>query len=253
MDQERSMIGETDRAVYQGHNLKPLPATREEVEGIKKLLKNPHPAVYLGAAAREEELKACRHPTILHLATHGFFFENVALPTNLTLQTMLGLNDNRGGPVIRGNPMHRSGLALAGANLALKGLPPAEGRDDGLVTAEEVGGLDLWGTDLVTLSACETARGQTQAGEGVMGLRRAFVQAGARNLLLTMWNVEDKTTRDLMLAFYADYLKTGDAIGAMTRAQRAALAEARKQNKTLHPRFWAPFLISIQGAPSPAK
>jgi CHAT domain-containing protein len=137
--------------------------------------------------------------------------------------------------------MHRSGLALSGAAAALAG-PPDPDRDDGIVTAEEVGGLDLWGTRLVVLSACDTGLGEIYSGEGVLGLRRAFVQAGTQNLMLTLWRVEDAFTRDLMLDFYHEFLETNDAVAALTRVQRQRL------ETNADPRFWAPFLVSVQGS-----
>src|SRR5258708_33712535 len=93
--------------------------------------------------------------------------------------------------------MHCSGLALAGANVTLKAwkrgeAPPAE--DDGIITAEDVAALDLKDTWLVTLSACSTGLGEARAGEGVLGLRRGFVQAGTENLLMTLWPISDAAT-----------------------------------------------------------
>src|SRR5207302_10895091 len=112
------------------------------------------------------------------------------------------------------NPMLRSGVALAGAQKTLRAwargeTPPAD--NDGIVTAEEVGGLKLDATWLVVLSACDTGSGEARAGEGVMGLRRGFVQAGAQNLLMTLWPISDQTTVDIMLAFYEAALKSSNA------------------------------------------
>jgi CHAT domain-containing protein len=133
--------------------------------------------------------------------------------------------------------MLRSGLALSGASASLIGETGSSG-EDGIVTAEEVGSLDLWGTRLVVLSACDTGRGEALSGEGVFGLRRAFVQAGALNLMLTLWRVEDAFTKNLMLEFYRDYIQTGDAVGALSRVQRDLVKK--------DPLFWAPFLVSVQ-------
>src|SRR6202022_1384503 len=99
----------------------------------------------------------------------------------------------------------RSGLALAGANSTIEAwkhgqVPPREG--DGIMTAEDVSTLDLQGTWLVTLSACDTGSGQARAGEGVMGLRRGFIQAGAQNLLMTLWPISDEVTVQIMSDFY---------------------------------------------------
>ena len=117
-------------------------------------------------------------------------------------------------PVILKNPMHRSGLALAGAQRTLEAwakgeAPPSD--NDGIVTAEEVGGLKLKGTWLVVLSACDTGTGEAKAGEGVLGLRRGFIQAGAQNLLMTLWPISDMTTVQIMRDFYDRALASGNA------------------------------------------
>ncbi len=177
-----------------------------------------------------------RKSELLHLATHGFFFDAPDTDGTPAGPSLPGMRTTPHG----GNPMHRSGLALSGAAAALAGRPRLD-QEDGIVTAEEIGGLDLWGTRLAVLSACDTARGETQSGEGVLGLRRAFVQAGAQNLLLTLWRVEDSFTRDLMIQFYREFLESNDAIAALSKVQRTLLANHA-------PTFWAPFLISVQGS-----
>ncbi len=219
----RSIPDDRSRAMYRNLQLPALPGTRDEVEQISKTLSSKNPSVFLGSEADEENLKKTIRPEMLHLATHGFYFSE---------------REETPGIKTRDNPMLRSGLALSGASASLTNNTLAGG-EDGIVTAEEVGSLDLWGTRLVVLSACDTGRGETLSGEGVLGLRRAFVQAGTLNLMLTLWRVEDEFTKNLMLEFYRDYLKTGDAVGALSRVQRQLL--------TKDPSFWAPFLISVQG------
>ena len=115
------------------------------------------------------------------------------------------------------------GLALAGATTTLQAwargeVPPTE--NDGIVTAEEAGGLKLDGTWLVVLSACETGSGEAHAGEGVMGLRRGFIQAGAQNLLMTLWPISDEATVQIMLDFYDAAFKSGNAPQALADVQR---------------------------------
>ena len=243
------VLSDADRSAATGLRLARLPASSNEIIELSRLMEGQNPQTYLEAAATEEHLKSSVRPDILHLATHGFFLPEPERP-EMNLSPAMRMMDRfaPSGPGYLGNPMHRSGLALAGAQLALDGQIDQTGnREDGIVTAEEVGGLDLWGTRLVVLSACQTGVGEVLSGEGVMGLRRAFVQAGAWNLLLTLWNVEDETTRDLMLVFYRDYLKTNDAIGAMSRAQRATLSILASNPHKNHPRFWAPYFVSVQG------
>jgi CHAT domain-containing protein len=126
----------------------------------------------------------------------------------------------------------RSGLALAGVNTWLKGAAlPAEA-EDGLLTAEEVSGLDLLDTELVVLSACETGLGEVHAGEGAFGLRRAFVLAGAKTLVMSLWKVPDLATAVLMGRFYDNLLTRGfDRDLALSEAQRftrdATIAELK--------------------------
>ena len=130
--------------------------------------------------------------------------------------------------------MYRSGLALAGAQSTLQSwsrgeIPPAE--SDGIVTAEEVGELHLDGTWLVVLSACETGLGEAHAGEGVMGLRRGFIQAGAHNVLMTLWPIgDDETTVQIMLDFYDAAEKTKNAPQALADVQRKWLVKLRNEN-----------------------
>ena len=149
--------------------------------------------------------------------------------------------------------MHRSGLALAGAQRTLEAwsrgeVPPTE--NDGIVTAEEVGGLKLDGTWLVVLSACETGSGEARAGEGVMGLRRGFVQAGAQNLLMTLWPISDQTTVQIMLDFYDAAEKTKNAPQALSDVQRDWLVKLRKDRGLAYAvRLAGPFIMSSQGKP----
>src|SRR5207248_6355677 len=133
-----------------------------------------------------------RAPEILHIATHGFFLSDV------------GSNQATPPPDSRGvsaaakvnNPLLRSGLALAGANIDVPG------QDNGILTALEAANLNLWGTKLVTLSACDTGVGEVRSGEGVYGLRRAFFLAGAETLVMSLWPVSDYVTREIMTGYY---------------------------------------------------
>src|SRR5205823_6504038 len=153
-----------------------LPGTAKEATALEnragKAMK-----VFLGPNATEAELRQVSSPRVLHLATHGFFLPELELGKHTNpLQQSSSIPETK-----LENPMYRSGLALAGAQSTLQAwargeVPPTE--NDGIVTAEEVGGLKLNGTWLVVLSACETGSGEARAGEGVMGLRRGFIQAG---------------------------------------------------------------------------
>src|SRR5262249_17314833 len=139
----------------------------------------------------------------------------------------------------------RSGLALAGANTWLKGGKPPETAEDGLLTAEDVTGLDLLATEMVVLSACETGLGQVHVGEGVFGLRRAFVLAGAKTLVMSLWKVRDQQTQELMVDFYQRILKGEPRAEALRQAQLALKAQHPD------PLYWGAFIC--QGDPGPLK
>ena len=154
-----------------GGALKPLPGTQAEVEAVSSLLKQQRWSVqtYTQQNAVEERVKRVDRPRVLHLATHGFFY-----PDQPQKLSDLARMDNNDQPSGLEDPMLRSGLFLAGANRALEDEKPAADLDDGILTAYEATQLNVQGTELVVLSACDTGLGTTQAGEGVFGLRRAF-------------------------------------------------------------------------------
>jgi CHAT domain-containing protein len=135
-----------------------------------------------------------------------------------------------------------SGLVMAGANVA-----DGDRREgDGILTAEEVVGMNLAGLELVTLSACDTGRGEVYWGQGVMGLRRAFSLAGARAMVMSLWKVPDVETRLLMEDFYRQVLRSPkiSKASAMRQAQLSMIASQRKQNGQTDPRTWAAFIVS---------
>jgi CHAT domain-containing protein len=235
------------RDAYHFHR---LPGTRAEGQRIAALL-GVQPA--LDAAALEGRLKdECRSPHILHLATHGFFLPDQqpdlrpAAP-GLGVEPIGFPGEEPGASRLSGpqmeDPMLRSGLALAGANTWLKAGNLPEEAEDGLLTAEDVTGLDLLATELVVLSACETGLGQVHVGEGVFGLRRAFVLAGAKTLVMSLWKVPDEPTRELMEDFYGRLLAGEGRAEALRQAQLAMKA------KYPDPFYWGAFIC--QGDPAP--
>ena len=229
--------------------LSALPGTADEAAALEKRA-GKGVQVFLGPNATEAELRQVSSPRVLHLATHGFFLPEVELgkQTNPLLQQRSEIPKTK-----LENPMHRSGLALAGAQSTLQAwgrgeVPPIE--NDGIVTAEEVGGLKLNGTWLVVLSACETGSGEARAGEGVMGLRRGFIQAGGQNLLMTLWPISDQTTVRIMLDFYDAADKTNNAPEALAEVQRNWLVKLRKEHGLLPAvKLAGPFILSSQGKP----
>ena len=196
--------------------------------------------MFVGLEATKLQLGETNSPWILHLATHGFFLpESESQKAGHGAGTvgsetkLLGeMKESRKARVLLKNPMYRSGLALTGAQRTLEAwakgeVPPSD--NDGIVTAEEVGGLKLEGTWLVVLSACDTGTGEARAGEGVMGLRRGFIQAGGQNLLMTLWPIDDDITVEIMKDFYAEARTTGDAPEALSKVQRNWLVKLRKE------------------------
>jgi len=200
--------------------------TKEEVTAIQSLLGNENAEVYTDKSALEEILMQKKAPRFLHLATHGFFLKDteIELPDLSRGIVKQDFQSAMPIPVKRikvENPLLRSGIALAGANTALQSDSPENAT--GLVTAEKILGLNLHGTEMAVLSACETGLGEIRTGEGVFGLRRAFSQAGAKSLVMGMWSVPDKETKELMLEFYKN-ITTGN----MNRCQ--ALRQAMLQS-----------------------
>ena len=191
-------------------------------------------------------------PYILHLATHGFFAKED--PTATQTESEVSLNDRQSVTKSKffKNPMHRSGLALAGAQTTIEAwkrdeVPPVE--NDGILTAEDVSSLDLQGTWLVTLSACDTGSGEARAGEGVMGLRRGFIQAGAQNLLMTLWPISDEVTVQIMSDFYEAAHTSGNAPEALAKVQRDWLVKlSKEQGLASAVNLAGPFIMSSQGS-----
>ncbi|WP_424095314.1 tetratricopeptide repeat protein [Moorena producens] len=187
----------------------PLPTTTEEAQAIAQVF--PNTEILNGSQATENALKQVNSPSILHLATHSFFEDKTEV----------------------GNPLLRSGLILAEVNFA------QSGGDDGILTALEVSGLDLMGTELVVLSACETGLGDITIGEGIYGLRRAFVIAGTESQLVSLCQVDDIATKNLMIEYY-QRLKANQG---RSEALRQTQLEMLKSKEYQHPFYWASFIL----------
>ena len=217
-----------------------VPLKGAEVEGlaIENLIKQ-HQAIQLfqGIDATETAINQIVSPRFLHLATHGFFLANK--PINIRLERAGQIEPT----VLRRletteNPLMRSGLALANANLAILGNKQAD-NTNGILTALEVLALNLQGTELVTLSACETGVGDIQVGEGVYSLNRAFQEAGAKSVLSTLWSIADKQTQLFMQEFYGLILNGVSAQDALQQTQLKFI----QQKDTQDPFFWAGFTV----------
>lgn len=225
-----------------GMDLESLAGAVAEVKSIAALLRDSLPAVYTGPEALEENVKRLQSPRIAHFATHGFFLQDQDL---LAATEKQRFGEHLGGwerVSLAGieNPLLRSGLALAGANRF--GKEELKDADDGLLTALEISGMDLTGTDLVVLSACDTGLGEVKCGQGVFGLRRAFLHAGARTVIMSLCKVPDKETKGLMVEFYRRWLKTGNKVRALQESQLSILKQRRVRYGAAHPLFWGAFI-----------
>jgi len=206
---EGVLIGDPDFGQPDETPVDRLPGTRIEVNRIAQIFKNNgmDTRVHTDSAARKEVLNQVKHPAVLHIATHGYFSEATS-DVSLT------------------QSLFQSGLILARTN-----------NSNGRFTAYEASNLDLEGTELVTLSACETAQGKIENGEGVYGLQRAFMSSGARNLIVSLWKVNDRATQELMTEFYDRWTRSKSIEEALRRTQ------INLRRKYPHPFYWGGFVL----------
>lgn len=207
-------------------NFPSLTNTSSEIETIADLLNLPENRILQGYEATEAAIKQVNQPRILHVATHGFFTSTPSVTSTADLDE---------------NPLLRSGLVLAGVQTGNSG----SDQEDGILTALETSSLNLLGTQLVVFSACETGIGKVSEGEGLYGLRRALVSAGSESQLMSLWQVRDDTTKDLMVSYY-ERLRRGEG---RSEALRNTQLEMLRQESTSHPYYWAPFTISGDWTP----
>ncbi|GAB4125315.1 MAG: CHAT domain-containing protein [Raineya sp.] len=195
-----------------------LPGTKKEVENIASFAQKAgiKTQIFQEMQANEENLKKLQNPDILHIATHGFFEEE---------------------SVEVKSPLLRSGLILAGAELAIRKLIP-ETEENGILTAQEVLSLDLENTELVTLSACETGLGEIKNGEGVYGLQRTFLQAGTKSIIVSLWKVDDTATQEFMSNFYENWL-----VKKMPKTEAFTQTQQNIKQKYKDPYYWGAFVM----------
>ena len=210
-----------------------LPGTADEVKKIKILFEQNkiNAKIFMQTTASEKNLKLLSNnsPQVLHIATHGFF-----LPEPGKKKKDQALNQNA--YTLADDPLLRSGLILSGGNYAWSGKTPIDGVEDGIATAYEISQLNLSNTELVVLSACETALGDVKGSEGVFGLQRAFKMAGVKKMIVSLWQVPDKETAELMTTFYTYWMKGKTINDAFSQAQ----ADMRKKYS---PFYWAAFVL----------
>jgi CHAT domain-containing protein len=211
-------------------NISSLPGTEKEVSQVQFMLnqKGWTTAEYVETTASEENVKALNSPKIFHIATHGFY-----RPQPLTKDEEIEGNE----AILTRNPLLRTGLLLSGAGDLMEKTEHNYNIESGILTADEAMSLNLDKTDLVVLSACETGLGDLEAGEGVYGLQRAFLVAGAKVLIMSMFKVDDDATQQLMLKFYQKWLNSENL--------RESFIEAKKELRANYPEpiYWGAFMM----------
>jgi CHAT domain-containing protein len=234
-----------------------LPATEIEVNKIAQIIKKNSQLkviTHLKEQALEKAVKQVQSPKILHIATHGFFVERFKAPTKVQKEEVVFDNFSRGNTnqlsfyrqrdsITSLEPMLRSGVVFAGVSSYEKAKDKPK-TEDGILTAYEASVLDLKNTDVVVLSACETGLGQITNGEGVYGLQRAFMVAGARSVLMSLWKVDDQATQILMTQFYEEWIHNKKSKREAFRAAQDYLRNYTNQaGKQLYkaPYYWGAF------------
>lgn len=210
-----------------GTQLADLPGTKTEVDNISAILHaySIPVTLYTGINASETQIRKLVNPSVLHIATHGYFVKDPEQEAEGTAAANY-----------KENPLLRSGILLAGSNYTLNNQSAGNPMDDGILTAYEAMQLPLDRTELVILSACETGLGEVMNSEGVIGLQRSFMLAGADNMLMSLWQVSDEGTQSLMSSFYTYWVADRNAGTALRRAQ----LDLMKTHPS--PYYWAPFV-----------
>jgi CHAT domain-containing protein len=226
-DRKATLIGFPD---YGAGVIVQLPGTKVEVDGINKVLKSSgyEVAELTQRDATETNLKLAKEVSILHIATHGYFLQDVEKAS-----WPIGVHADNA----KDNVLLRSGLMLTGASDADKLVPGLDSSNNGIMTSYEAMNLDLKGTSLVVLSACETGLGEIKNGEGVYGLQRAFLVAGAEAIVMSLWKVDDAATQQLMNSFYSNWIKSGDKQKAFKQAQLQLMTKFKE------PYYWGAFVM----------
>ena len=214
-----------------------LPGTLKEIDAVGSMFsKNGYDFTkWTGTEASETKFKMLsgNSPQLIHLATHGFFFENPG-KRQTTIEDIMKENTFK----YAEDPLLRSGLILAGANQAWQyGIIPND-KEDGVLTALEIANMDLSNTDLVVLSACETGLGDIDGSEGVYGLQRAFKMAGVDMIIMSLWQVPDKETAEFMTLFYENWLDGKEVRSAFNQTQKTM-----QQHYKDEPLKWAAFVL----------
>lgn len=204
-----------------------LPGTEEEVKTISSLLNEKGWKIeyYLGTNASEDQIKKAKDYTLIHIATHGFFDDK---PLSKSSSFQMERDDN---------PLDRSGLLAKNGGEVLLKASSNYNIEDGVLTAHEAMNLNFENTELIVLSACETGRGEIQQGEGVFGLQRSFLVAGADAIIMSLFQVSDEVTQKLMVEFYNNWVSGQDKRTAFNNAQKTIKKTYRD------PIYWGAFTM----------
>lgn len=231
-------LSEFQSRMFPGTYLSELPGTRREVDSIGSMFSalGWDCTILTGSKASEDSISKVDSPRVLHLATHGFFAREEQQEGN-----SIGEYESRGYYKLNMDSYAKSCLFFSGAQSTLfYAYDYQEGSGDGILTAWEIMEMDLDNTELVVLSACDTGLGDVLASGGIYGLRRAFHLAGAENVLISLWKVDDRATQELMQEFYARWLSGM----AMDEALLEAKLHMMNDTEFTHPKYWAAFILS---------
>ncbi len=214
---------------YGSNDIVPLPGTQKEIQQVKSTLSSGRYQVQdvMQQNASETTIKQIQSPKLVHIATHGYFMEDVE-----STGQIFGVQVE----YAKNNPLLRSGLMLAGASNDYEA--SFSENDNGILTAYEAMNLDLNQTDLVVLSACETGKGDVKSGEGVYGLQRAFMMAGADKMIMSLWKVDDAATQQLMTLFYKNWVQSGQDLSTAFRNAQLQLMKTFSD-----PYYWGAFVM----------
>ena len=229
----RDLTAQLTDSLSRGGRVGSLPGTKTEVETIAETLRKQNwtPRVLMESEASEYAVKRLKSPRVVHMATHGYFLEDIE--QEYDENRVLGMDRTK----VVENPMLRSGLLFSGANSTLSGTEVQEG-ENGILTAYEASFLNLENTELVVMSACETAKGDQKTGEGVYGLRKAIADAGAENIIMSLWKVDDKVTQEFMTTFYNYWLEGKMSIREAFKSTRSFI-----KSKYPQPYYWGAFIL----------
>ncbi len=217
-----------------GNNWKPLKWTIKESQVITDKFRNSgFDVIYRsGVESTEEDFKAIGtntpSPQVIHLATHGYFISDPESTDSLASNKFELAN----------HPLLRSGLILSGGNHVWSGGESTYLREDGILTAYEISNMNLSNTELVVLSACETALGDIRGSEGVFGLQRAFKMAGVDNIIMSLWQIPDRQTKDFMVTFYEHWLEDG-----LTIREAFNMTQLEMRDRFYDAHAWAGFVL----------